>query len=476
MRTPVRRRTFGWVATVAATSALLGLAPAADAAPRPGGADFTCRASAIRVALAGQTLLEPVIANAPDAPCADGTAAIISPTDIGPVRLNAANADTAIDPNDLAAAPAANGDNGRAVSTVTNPVVDLSGIRLTADVLGATASATCQSGQTVLAGNSVVANIVLTVGGTAVPITLPAGNEPFTLDLPGGLGTLLLNQRTTTNGRLTQRALELRLPANSALANVVIGEATAGATGNPCAAAATTPPTGTPQCSDGQDNDGDGRSDAQDPGCLSGPGGAFNPQDDDEGNPTFVAAAQGVAECSDTRDNDGDGRSDAQDPGCLSGPGGAFNPTDDDERDAGNTAQCFDGVDNDGDGRTDFGSDRGCSSRTDRTERTPGGTARITSTPSRIASAGASGACVRSSFSARVTGRSIETVVFSLDGRRVRTDRSSPFAARISTTRAGTHRVSARVTFTSDSGTRARTVAFSYRRCTAAVRGPRFTG
>lgn len=470
MRTTPRRRTTGWVAAVAAASALLGLAPGAGAAPRPGGADFTCRASAVRVALVGQTLLEPVVANSPDAPCLDGTAAIIAPTDIGPVRVNVANADTAIDPDNLAAAPAANGDNARALATVTNPVVDLQGIRITADALGATASSVCQAGTANTTGASVVANIVVTVNGTPIPIVLPNDNAPVDIDL--GIARLLLNQQTVANGRLVQRALELRVPSDASVADVVIGEATVGTTGNPCA----TPPPTTPQCSDTTDNDGDGRIDARDPGCLSGPNGTFNPQDNDESDPTFVAAAVGVAECSDGRDNDGDGRSDAQDPGCLSGPNGAFNPTDDDERDAGDTAQCFDGVDNDGDGRKDFPSDRGCSSRTDRTERTPRGSSRIGSNPSRIARAGASGACVRSSFSARVTGRSIETVVFSLDGRRVRTDRTSPFAARISTTKAGKHRVSARVTYKSDSRTRARTVAFSFRRCATAARGPRFTG
>lgn len=38
-----------------------------------------------------------------------------------------------------------------------------------------------------------------------------------------------------------------------------------------------------PQCSDGADNDGDGDVDAGDSGCLSGPNGAYNPNDDSEG-------------------------------------------------------------------------------------------------------------------------------------------------------------------------------------------------
>jgi hypothetical protein len=40
------------------------------------------------------------------------------------------------------------------------------------------------------------------------------------------------------------------------------------------------PPTHTPQCSDGSDNDGDGAIDGKDPGCLAGP------QDDNEGDET----------------------------------------------------------------------------------------------------------------------------------------------------------------------------------------------
>lgn len=419
-------RRIGWMVGLAAMAAGTGLTPAASAAPRPGGADFSCRASAVRVQLVGQTLLEPTVANPGDAPCADGAASIIAPTAIGPVNIDVANANTAIDPDNLAAAPAVDGDNGRAFASVTNPVVDVGGVRLTAGVLGATSSYTCRAGQPVAAGSSVVADVLLTVAGQAVPITLPAGNAPFTLELPGGLGTLLLNQQTVTNGRITQRALELRLPANSAIANVVIGDATVALTGNPCAAAAVTPPATLPQCSDARDNDGDGLIDARDPGCLSGPGGTFNPADNDETN----AAAP----------------------------------------------QCSDGVDNDGDGRTDFPSDRGCSSRTDTTERTPTGTSTLTSSPSRIARQGLSGQCVRGSFTARVTGRSISSVRFSLDGRTVRTDSTAPYTSRISTSRAGAHRVTARVTFVGDSRTSTRNLSFRYRRCAAAATGPRFTG
>jgi hypothetical protein len=336
-------------------------------------------------------------------------------------------------------------------------------------------------------GSSRVVN--LTVNGQT--IALPAENAPVTQALPGplaALGTLSLNQTVQEPNQITQRALFLTTP----LGDVVIGEAIADFTGNPCTRV------GGPQCSDGVDNDGDNVIDAQDPGCLSGPGGTFNPNDDTEAtqcqdtrdndgdgvadaqDPGCLSGPNGTfnpndddetnPQCSDTRDNDGDGVADARDPGCLSGPNRAFNPLDDDER---NPPNCSDGIDNDGDGRTDFPNDRGCTSASDRSEGTASGQSRLTSNPSGIARLGVNGPCTRRSFGATVSGRRISRVVFSLDGRRIRTDTSSPFSARVSTARPGRHRVTARVTFLSDSGTAARTLGFGFRRCAAAVR---FTG
>lgn len=92
-----------------------------------------------------------------------------------------------------------------------------------------------------------------------------------------------------------------------------------------------------PQCSDTEDNDGDGRIDALDPGCHTDGNAdnpdSFDPNDDDESDP----------ECSDLADNDGDGVIDAADPGCHSdgdaGNPASYDPLDDDERDAGVSPQ-----------------------------------------------------------------------------------------------------------------------------------------
>ncbi len=64
-----------------------------------------------------------------------------------------------------------------------------------------------------------------------------------------------------------------------------------------------------PECSDNFDNDGDGLTDMDDPGCK-------NPEDNNEN-----------ARCSDGWDNDGDGLTDMDDPGC-SGPGDDHEDTD----------------------------------------------------------------------------------------------------------------------------------------------------
>jgi Tol biopolymer transport system component len=95
-------------------------------------------------------------------------------------------------------------------------------------------------------------------------------------------------------------------------------------------------------CSDGVDNDGDGRVDfPADPGCRSA-------TDNNEANPR----------CSDGLDNDGDGRTDfPADPGCDK-------PSDNNET----NPRCNDGLDNDADGLTDHPADLGCASPADNRE------------------------------------------------------------------------------------------------------------
>ncbi len=73
------------------------------------------------------------------------------------------------------------------------------------------------------------------------------------------------------------------------------------------------------QCSDGIDNDGDGKSDLTDPGCT---GPTDDSEDSDGGNGGGNGGGTGggsTTQCSDGLDNDNDGLSDLNDPDC-SGP------------------------------------------------------------------------------------------------------------------------------------------------------------
>jgi len=151
-----------------------------------------------------------------------------------------------------------------------------------------------------------------------------------------------------------------------------------------------------PQCSDGRDNDGDGRTDLDDPGCKAG-------GDPREAGPNLVPA------CANGLDDDGDGLVDHEDPGCAGewdrderdppdvAPACADGVDNDGDGDtdlddldcaaAGGTSEanrsdaagdpilpaCADGVDNDGDGATDFPADPGCHHPGDRSEWTPAG-------------------------------------------------------------------------------------------------------
>jgi hypothetical protein len=84
------------------------------------------------------------------------------------------------------------------------------------------------------------------------------------------------------------------------------------------------------ECSDTQDNDGDGKVDVADPGCHTDGNadnpGSYDPTDDSEGDGT---------QCADSTDNDGDGKVDAADPGCHTDGNadnpGSYDPSDDSE-------------------------------------------------------------------------------------------------------------------------------------------------
>jgi len=215
----------------------IGLMAPATASAVPPGSGFSCRASAARVALTGVPTIEPFVANAADKPCAAGSANVVTPTAIGPLNVNVVNVSTSQTPATLGSASLANGDHASAASTVTNPTVTLGALIVHADVLTATAAYTCQNGAPVASNSGQVVGLTINGQATSVP---PGDNQSISL---GPLGTLVLNQvDTSVPGRVTRRAIDLTTP----LGTVVISEATADISGNPCAVESGTPPGGTP--------------------------------------------------------------------------------------------------------------------------------------------------------------------------------------------------------------------------------------
>jgi hypothetical protein len=134
-------------------------------------------------------------------------------------------------------------------------------------------------------------------------------------------------------------------------------------------------------CSDGLDNDGDGLTDGADPGCDhidADSDGFIGAAERALGsNPASAASTpESIAlagKCSDGIDNDGDGLTDAADPGCAAADTDGDTYPDVVETALGSSpssaaskpehavfpATCTDGLNNDGDGATD-GADTGC--------------------------------------------------------------------------------------------------------------------
>jgi hypothetical protein len=118
-------------------------------------------------------------------------------------------------------------------------------------------------------------------------------------------------------------------------------------------------------CSDGWDNDGDGRVDRLDPDCLTDLDNSERPKDPQCTSPNIVSEKE---QCRNGLDDDLDGLTDVLDPGCWKTPGvpGSYDPTLNNESVA--TSECQDGIDNDKDGAKDHPADFSCISKLDHDE------------------------------------------------------------------------------------------------------------
>jgi LPXTG-motif cell wall-anchored protein len=180
---------------------------------------------------------------------------------------------------------------------------------------------------------------VIGLGGVAVP--LPAagcdnGTADTVTDLPP-LARIVCNADDLAGAAVVRDALDVFV-LNSGTTSL-IREATASSE------AVSVAPKGAettgPQCSDGVDNDGDGKVDGADPGCHSDGDpnnpASFVPSDNNEADPSATGPSggqeDGRPECSDNEDNDGDGKVDEDDPGCHSdgNPNNASSYNEDDD-------------------------------------------------------------------------------------------------------------------------------------------------
>jgi uncharacterized repeat protein (TIGR01451 family) len=90
--------------------------------------------------------------------------------------------------------------------------------------------------------------------------------------------------------------------------------------------------------------------------------------------------------------------------------------------------------------------------------------------------------CVAKAFNASVRGTKIASVVFFLDGKKVKTltkpNAKTVFQLRINPAKMkiGVHRLVANITFQSGSGTKPKTIRLSFQRCAHKLAAPRFTG
>ncbi len=189
---------------------------------------FSCRASALRLASN-----EPVVANAPNQPCKDDQKTVLNTrvkAGLLTVTASSLKASTDQTPNDLESAAPAAGDNGLAKASAAG--VRLSGLltSIRVGVADAQAKVECVPGPggltPKLTGSSTVSALV--VGNTTIPVSGP-------VDIPvPGVGTLHVNHTIAGPNSVTQRAVWLEPGALSLVPELIVSEARANFTGNPC--------------------------------------------------------------------------------------------------------------------------------------------------------------------------------------------------------------------------------------------------
>ncbi len=178
--------------------------------------------------------------------------------------------------------------NARAIGLVegldvVTSVADVGTSLVSASAVRAEAVGVCRGGAAQYSANSEIVD--LNIGDTDIPLNAPIQDlldavenviDPLAMVVDIERNQVVVNAdgATVTALRITVLGALDGVPivGQEPLADIVVGAAQV--RGLQCAARV-------PQCSDTVDNDGDGRIDAQDPGCINDRG-VFDPNDDDE--------------------------------------------------------------------------------------------------------------------------------------------------------------------------------------------------
>ena len=274
----------------------LGLSPAAADTASTAGA----RAFGLNLNLAGQPLIERAgLAESVLPPGGDDLSDLVNVpvnpvVETGAARGQATTSAASTIPSLLdeqqqpvAGAP---GYNARAVGQVDDlgvllevptgvPDVNLELATISADTVRAEAVGVCRNGQAVYSGQSEFVNLEINNEplGLDTPVTDLLGTINDLLEPLNAVADIDLNVVTPTANGVRVEALRVTVlgaipTGTTPLVDLVIGSAEVGAL--QC------PPANRPQCSDTEDNDGDGKIDANDPGCINN--GVYDPNDDDE--------------------------------------------------------------------------------------------------------------------------------------------------------------------------------------------------
>ncbi len=162
-------------------------------------------------------------------------------------------------------------------ATVPLPPLPPLGVELvSASAVRGEAVGVCRNGAPVYSANSEI--IDLNIAGTDVPLNGPVTDLVDTLNtVLAPLGSIIdinRNEVVVTSDGAAVNALHVTLLGlgGEPLLDLIVGHAEV--RGLTCAPV--------PECSDTQDNDGDGVIDANDPGCINN--GVYDPNDDDERN------------------------------------------------------------------------------------------------------------------------------------------------------------------------------------------------